>query len=52
MTQTALFKVKRMKIRQLWVEINRMVGWLFWVQRPFETVFQSIEREKEERKYR
>ena len=30
------------------------VGWLFWISRPFETVFQSIsgrlpEREKEER---
>ena len=21
---------------------ERLVGWLFWVKRPFETVFQSI----------
>ena len=34
-----------------------LVGWFFWVQQPFETVFQSIsgrlsKREKEERKDR
>ena len=23
-------------------ELVHLVGWLFWVQRPFETVFQSI----------
>ena len=37
--------------------ISELVGWLVWVYRPFETVFQSIsgrlpEREKEKRKGR
>ena len=37
--------------------MTTLVGWLFWVYRPFETVFQSIsgclpEREKEKRKDR
>ena len=32
--------------------VNCLVGWLFWIYRPFETVFQSIsgrlpERERE-----
>ena len=22
--------------------VARLVGWLFWVKRPFETIFQSI----------
>ena len=27
---------------QLGISVGWLVGWLFWVKRPFETVFQSI----------
>ena len=28
---------------------GQLVGWLFWVKRPFETIFQAISGEREER---
>ena len=38
-----------------WKDVGWLVVWLFWVERPFETVFQSIsghlpEREKDREK--
>ena len=32
------------KIRRKKLNLGWLVGWLFWVLRPFETVFQSISR--------
>ena len=42
-------------VRWCWVNSSAGVGWLFWVERPFETIFQSIsgrlkEREREEKR--
>ena len=36
-----IYRFKQIRIH-VWHKLIRMVGWLFWAYRPFETVFQSV----------